>query len=270
MNILFDKSKLVNSLLGIDEVFRTKIIDTYIELKKRHVKSFFNDEYDSVGLSSGKFCEIIFRFLENEVLKKYTPFDKHISNFPAELNKITQSASGQGNESLRVIIPRALVFIYTLRNKRGIGHIGGEIEANSIDIGTIVKSADWVICELIRLYHKLSLDEAQLVIDSLNMKMLPEIWKVDNNRRVIKSGLTFRQKVLILLYNELANKASLKELYDWTEYSNISMFKSKVIMPLHKDKFIEFNIKTLEVTISPKGIVEVEVIILNKSDSSEV
>lgn len=263
MNISFDKTKLVNALLGIDEEFRTNIIDTYIELKKRYVKSFFNDEYDAVGLSSGKFCEIVFRFLENEIYKRHTPFDKHISNFPTEINKLSQAPSTQGNESVRVIIPRALVFIYTLRNKRGIGHIGGEIEANSIDIGTIVKSIDWVMCELIRLYHKLNLSEAQNIIDSLNLKMLPEIWNVNGNRRVIKSGLTFSQKVLILLYNELDNKASIKELFEWTEYSSASMFKSKIILPLHKEKLLEFNSKTLEVVISPKGIATAEEILLN-------
>jgi hypothetical protein len=263
MNISYDKSKLTNSLLGIDEEFRDKIIDTYIELKKRYVKSFFSDEYDSVGISSGKFCEIVFRLLEKEVLNKYTPFDKHISNFPAEINKITLAPSSQGSESLRVIIPRALVFIYTLRNKRGIGHVGGDIEANSIDISTIVKSIDWVICELIRLYHKLTLSEAQSVVDSLNIKTLPEIWNINGNRRVTKTNLTSGQKVLVLLYNELDNKAAFKDLFNWIEYSNISMFKSKIILPLHKERSIEFNPKTLEVVISPKGISDAEAILLN-------
>lgn len=263
MNISFDKAKLVNSLSGIDEEFRTKIIDSYIELKRRHVKSFFNDEHDAVGLSSGKFCEIVFRFLEKSIFDRYTPFDKHISNFPVEINKIIQAPSTQGNESLRVIIPRALVFIYTLRNKRGIGHVGGEIEANAIDISTIVKSVDWVVCELIRLYHNLTLTEAKYVIDSLNVKIIPEIWNVNGNRRIIKNGLTFAQKVLVILYNELDNKASIKDLFTWTEYSSSSIFKSKVILPLHKDKLVDFNSKTLEVVISPKGINEAEKILLS-------
>lgn len=264
MNITFDKSKLTDSLQGIDEGFRTKIIDVYVELKKRYVKSFFNDEYDAVGLSSGKFCETVFRFLENEIFKKYTPFDKHISNFAAEVNKLTQAPSTNGNESVRIIIPRALIFIYTLRNKRGIGHVGGEIEANSIDIGTIVKSIDWVVCELIRLYHNLSLNEAQNIVDSLNMKILPDIWNVDGNRRIIKNGLTYSQKVLILLYNELDNKASFNELFEWSEYSSRSMFKSKIISTLHKEKLIEYNAIKQEITISPKGINEAEILLLKE------
>lgn len=262
MNISFNSEKLTTALSGIDVQFRDKIILTFIELKKRYVKSFYNDEYDAVGLSAGKFCEFIFRFLEYEITSSYTPFDKHIINFPNELSKLTQSPASQGNESIRIIIPRALLLIYTLRNKRGIGHIGGDIQANSIDIATILKVVDWVICELIRIYHNLSLIEAQLIIDSLNLKIIPDVWHVDGKKRIIKEGLTFSQKTLILLYNELDNKATLKELYEWTEYSSQSMYKSKIIIPLHKNKLIEFDSKNSIINISPKGILEAEKILL--------
>lgn len=254
MNISFNKEKIESALSGINNDFRDKITDTYIELKKRYIKSFYNLEFDAVGLSSGKFCEIIFRFLENEINGKYTSFDKHISNFPAAINKLSQEPASKANESIRVIIPRALVFIYTLRNKRGIGHIGGDIVANTTDISTIIKSIDWIVCELIRLYHNLSIEEAQLIIDSLNMKILPDIWNVNGSRRVIREGLNYSQKVIILLYNEIDNSATIQELLEWTEYSSTSMFKSKVIMKLHKDKMIEFNKTNGLVHISPKGI----------------
>jgi hypothetical protein len=261
MNISFNKTKLESALLGVNDVFRDKIIDVYIELKQRYTKSFFSDEYDSVGISSGKFCEYVFRFLEYEILKKYTPFDKHISNFPNELNKLTQAPSASANESLRVIIPRALLLIYTLRNKRGIGHIGGDVQANEIDIASIVKITDWVICELIRIYHNLRLEEAQLIVNSLNIKMLPDIWNIDGKKRVLKDGLSFSEKTLLLLYNELDNTANLKDLFKWTEYSSLSMFKSKIIHALHKDKLIEFDNNTLNITISPKGIQHIETLL---------
>lgn len=254
MFISFDNSKLAEALAGVDSAFKDKIIDNYIELKKRYLKSYFNDEYDSVGLSSGKFCETVFRMIQKEVTGSFTSFDKHITNFPAEIAKLIQAPADTANESLRVIIPRALAFIYTLRNKRGIGHVGGDIQANSIDIGTIVKSIDWVVCELIRIYHNLPLNEAQQVIDSLNLKIMPELWSVDGKKRVLKSGLKYGQKVLLILYNELNNKAHIENLFEWTEHSNKSNFKSSVIMALHKDKLVEYNKTTKEVSISPKGL----------------
>ncbi|RNL49765.1 hypothetical protein [Pedobacter jejuensis] len=265
MFISFDKSKLSEALSGISEEFREQIIDVYIEIKKRQVKSFFNDELDTVGLSSGKFCETVFRMIQKEVTGSFTPFDKHISNFPQELTKIIMAPAGAINESLRVIIPRALMFIYTLRNKRGIGHVGGDVEANQIDIGTIVKSVDWVVCELIRIYHNLPLEKAQLIVDSLNLKILPDLWNIDGKRRVLKSGLKFKEKIILLLYNELKNKASLEELFEWSEHSNKSTFKSSIINGLHKEKLIEFNKNTSEVSISPTGLALAESLIINQS-----
>jgi hypothetical protein len=181
-----------------------------------------------------------------------------LPNFPNELSKLTQAPSASANESLRVIIPRALLLIYTLRNKRGIGHIGGDVQANQIDIGTIVKTADWVICELIRIYHNLNIEEAQLIVDSLNIKMLPIIWNIDGKKRVLKDGLSYSDKTLLLLYNELDNAAKLRDLLEWTEYSSLSMYKSKVILSLHKEKLVEFDSSRSIITISPKGIQKVE------------
>lgn len=258
MNISYNSKKLDLAIAGLNDIFRDKIKDSYVELKKRYAKSFYSDEYDAVGISSGKFCEIVFRFIEFEIFARYTPFDKHIPNFANEVAKIIQAPSNSANESVRVIIPRALLLIYTLRNKRGIGHVGGDVHANLIDIGTIVKISDWVICELIRIYHKLPLSEAQLIVDSLNMKLLPDIWVISNNKRVLRDGLNYREKTLLLLYNEIDNKATLKKLFEWTEYSSLSMYKTRVISPLHKAKLIEFDENTTNVIISPKGIIEAE------------
>jgi hypothetical protein len=60
-----------------------------------------------------------------------------------------------------------------MRNKRGIGHVGGDLDANSIDISAMAKVADWTVCELIRLYHGLSLEEAQDIVDGLAVRQLP-------------------------------------------------------------------------------------------------
>lgn len=264
MNISFNKAELEKALSGISSPFKILIIDIFIEIKKRHLRSYYNDEFDAVGISAGKFCETVFRFLQHEIFGSYIPFEKHIPNFPAELNKIIQSPSANGIDSIRIIIPRALILIYTLRNKRGIGHVGGDIVANQIDIATIVKNIDWVVCELIRIYHNLSITEAQLVINSLNLKMLPDIWNLDNKKRVIRDGLTYSDKVLLILYNELDNKATLKELFQWTEYSSYSMFKSKVIEPLHKKNLIDYDKNSQLILISPKGLVQAEQIVINK------
>lgn len=100
--------------------------------------------------------------------------------------------------------------------------------------------------------------EAQQIINSLNIKIVPDVWHIEDNRRVIKTGFNHKQKVLLLLYNELNNKALIVNLFKWTEYSNISLFKKRVIEPLHQEKLIEYDSIKGEATISPLGIVFIE------------
>lgn len=163
-----------------------------------------------------------------------------------------------GLESLRIIIPRALVFLFTLRGKRGIGHVGGDVEANAIDGSTILKVCDWVVIELIRIYHKLSLEDAQALVDSLTARSLPDVWAINGRKRVLRDGLTYPQQVLLLLYSDSATGVLSEDLFDWTEHSNLAMFKTSVLNPLHKKRLIEYDREEEMIFLSPLGTAEVE------------
>lgn len=254
MNTKKHNSVLDLALSNIKKDLRNKLIKTYLELKRRSSEA----KYDSAGLSAGKFCEVLIRILQNEIVGKYTPFGTSVSNMADECRKLVTSPKNSAVESVRLIIPRALIYLYTLRNKRGIGHVGGDVDANKIDLVAIVSSADWVICELIRIYHGLSLEEAQDVVDGISFKNIPDIWEVAGKKRVLKQGLNNQQKVLLLLYSETESAILTEDLCDWIEYSNLSVFKNKILNPLHKKRFIEFDKSTDTVYISPTGAKEVE------------
>ncbi len=138
MNISKNNTILDKALANIPKSFRSKIIKSYLDLKERLAKASYDSSWDSSGLSAGKFCEVVFRFLQKELTGTYIPFGTHISNYPDECRKLITLSTSAGPESLRVIMPRCLVFLYTLRGKRGIGHVGGDVEANEIDAVTIV------------------------------------------------------------------------------------------------------------------------------------
>ena len=121
------------ALANISPQFRRRILTSYLTIKKRFGEAIYDASFDSTGLSAGKFAESVFRFLQHHLTGQYIPFGKHIANFPGEVRKLIVLPQSAGLESLRIIIPRALVFLYTLRGKRGIGHVGGDIEANEID-----------------------------------------------------------------------------------------------------------------------------------------
>lgn len=258
MNISNKSALLDSALANINDTFRSRIIDSYIELKHRSFKSIYTREFDGAGLSAGKFCETIFRFLESEIKGTFTPFGTHITNMASELGKLEQSHKTAGNESIRIMIPRSISVLYTLRNKRGIGHVGGDVEANEIDLATMVKLADWVVAELIRIYHKLSFEDAQAVVDSINVKELPSVWEVNGRKRVLTKTLDYRDKVLLLLYSDASSSCATEDLLEWTEYTNPSRFKSKLLREMHKDNLIEYDKELEYVHLSPLGIMEVE------------
>jgi hypothetical protein len=83
------------------------------------------------------------------------------------------------------------------------------------------------------------------------------VWAEGEVRRVLNTGLRMNDKTLVLLYAS-GGKAQLEQLFDWTEHSNKSAFKSKVIGPLHKDAKIHHDQPSGTVTLLPPGMRHVE------------
>jgi hypothetical protein len=245
---------LEKALANVSSLFRAKLIKAYLELKQ----NFAEHRYDTAGVSTGKYCEVAIRLLQHKVLHTCTPFGKHINNFADECQKLVQAPATAGNESERVVIPRALAYLYTMRNKRGIGHVGGDIDANAIDIATMVRIADWIMCELIRINHGLSLEQAQDIVDGIFLRQLLTVWEVSGKKRVLKDGLKTRDQTLLLLYSCEESVILVEDLCSWVEYSNLHIFKNKVLAELHKQRLIEHDKETDSVFLSPKGADYVE------------
>jgi hypothetical protein len=245
---------LAAALANVRSTFRSRLIQIYLDLKKNCAET----RYEGAGLAAGKFCEVVLRSLQERVHGSFTPFGTKINNYAEECRKLIISPNTAGNESERVVLPRALAFLYTMRNKRGIGHVGGDVDANAIDIAAMAKTADWIVCELIRINHGLSLEEAQDIVDGISVRQLPTIWEVSGKKRVLKEGLKAKDQALLLLYSSQNSAVLLEDLCEWIEYSNPRMFKSAIIRELHKQRFLEFDQESESIILSPKGVEYVE------------
>jgi hypothetical protein len=122
----------------------------------------------------------------------------------------------------------------------------------------MTQTADWVVCELIRIFHGLSLEEAQDLVDTLSTRQLPLVWEVGSKKRVLKTGLSAADEVLLLLYSDSQMAVLTEDLCSWVEYSNPSVFRNKVLRKLHNDRFIEHDTESELVHLSPKGVTRVE------------
>ena len=246
-------SVLDSALISVPKGFRKRLIDAYLSLKRNCLET----RHDAAGMAAGKVCEIALRLLQEKILGTPVPFGTKIANYADECRKLITGPVARGTESERTIIPRALVFLYTMRNKRGIGHVGGDVDANGIDIATMARTADWIICELIRINHGLSLEEAQDIVDGLSVRQLPSVWEVAGKKRVLKDGLKAKDQALLLLYSSVDSSVLMEDLCAWVEYSNSSIFK-KMISALHKERYLEYDKEAESITLSPKGTIYVE------------
>jgi hypothetical protein len=204
------------------------------------------------------------RILQNELARSYTPFGTQIRAIDQETRTLEKLPKTAGPESLRVIMPRALAFLYTLRNKRGIGHEGGDVDANEIDAATCVRVADWCLSELIRVIHTMSLEEAQALLDAIAEREVPHVWAIAGKKRVLDPNLTAREQVLLLLYSDPDTAIPVEDLFSWVEYGRLDHFRSSVLIPMHRERLVEFDRETETIVLSPRGALRTESAVLPK------
>jgi len=234
--------------------FRRRIVTKYLDVRS----AFASGNHDTVGLRTGVFCEVILRFLQEQLTGSHTPFGTKITNFADDCRKIELLPRGTGDESLKLIMPRALLFVYTIRNKRGIGHAAGDVDANAIDAATCMRVADWCVSELIRLFNSLSLEEAQEILDAISIRQLPEVWLIGGVRRVLDPSLNYRSQVLLLLHGDVDAAVPAEDLCAWVEHPREREFRSAILGQLHDARLIEYDRQNQAVTLSPTGAREVE------------
>lgn len=237
------------ALGGLPAEFRKRLIKAYVDVKK----AWANGDHDACGLRGGKFCEVLLRYLQHELTGAHTAFGDRLPVFVDECRRLEQVPKASGPESLRVLMPRALNFVYTLRNKRDIGHVGGDLDANEIDAATMLRTIDWCLSELIRVKHDISLEEAQALLDAIAERQLPVVWAVAGRKRVLNTSLTLSDQTLLLLYSDPDSAVAIEDLAEWVEASRLSNFKDRVIAKLHAARLIEFDSETFTVVLSPTG-----------------
>jgi hypothetical protein len=247
-------SSIEAALSTVPAQFKTRLLERYRGLKS----AFLEGKHDLCGLRAGRFCEVLLRLLQERLTGTHIPFGTKVQNYDEECRKLESIPRATGPESLRVVIPRALSFLYTLRNKRGIGHEGGDVDANQIDSAVCVKIADWCLSELIRVVHSLSMEEAQSIVDVIATKQLPAVWTVGNKKRVLDTSLDYPSQTLLLLGSDSRAAVPLRDLFEWTGHSNLAVYKRDVIRLLHKRRFLDCDETTGMVVLSPSGAIEVE------------
>jgi hypothetical protein len=231
--------------------------DPLLEEYRTIVQNFAERRWSPAELSGGRFCEIVYTILEGHASGTYASSPSKPANFVGACRAL--EANTHVPRSFQILIPRLLPGLYEIRNNRGVGHVGGDVDPNPMDANAVLNLATWILSELIRVFHVVPISIAQSVVNSLAELRVPFVWAEGDIKRILKSQLPLKEQVLILTATT-ATGVLVSDLLRWTEYANKGYFL-RLLRKMHKERLIELGSDEKEVRLLPPGSVEVSAII---------
>lgn len=228
-----------------------------LEEYQRIVQCFSEGRWLPSELSGGRFCEIVFTVIDGYTTGTYAPVPSKPQDFVGTCRRLEQNTHVP--RSFQILIPRILPALYEVRNNRGVGHTGGDVDSNYMDAVFVVTSCSWVMGELVRVFHKVSIEEAQSLVDSLAQRRIPLIWEGDGIRRVLQPSLNLQSQILVLL-DTSAGSVQTSELMRWIDYHNARYFRT-LLRKMHSQRLVELYDDEEFVEILPPGSKEAAEII---------
>lgn len=237
--------------------------DELFEKFREIERNFRERRWEPAELNGGKLCEVVYCILRGHVdgsfpAKSYKPL-----NFYDACLKMEKEPASWGR-SVRIQLPRMLIALYEIRNNRNVGHVGGDVDPNHMDAVCVLHMAKWVVSELVRIFHNVSLAEASALVEALSEREVSLIWDAGSVRRVLDNSLSMLEKTLVLLFGSTQPLSDV-ELIESLEHSNPSVYRRDVLRRAHADRLIEYDESRKMVKISPLGIRRVETKILPKT-----
>lgn len=191
-----------------------KLVEELLDSHSEAKRNYYLGGLRLSEVEGGRFCEPVFRILEHITTGTYTPLGRQV---PTDrlIDRLAQLPAVSASESVRIHIPRALRVVYDIRNKRDAAHLADGIDPNLQDATMVISVLDWILAELIRLFHKVSADEASVIVDMIVARTAPVIQDFHGFLKVLRPELQAGDFALLLLYQRGSRGAELSELKDW-------------------------------------------------------
>jgi hypothetical protein len=226
------------------------------------VQNFLEQRWLPSELSGGRLSEIVYTILDGHAKKSYAAAPAKPANFVEACRKLEKNSLPHVPHSFQITIPRMLPALYDVRNNRNVGHVGGDVDPNHMDAVAVLSMSNWVMSELVRVFHGLPVAEAQQLVDALAEVRLPAVWTgSDGVKRVLETDLKLNEQILLLA--AVTPDVTSRQLREWIEYGNDG-YVMRTIRALHKKRQLEFTEGTDAVRILPPGTKAVEELIREK------
>ncbi|MEV7501313.1 hypothetical protein [Streptomyces sp. NPDC093018] len=241
-----------SALGNLPSSLRSELVEEFDKI----TRNYREGRWEASELNGGRFCEIVYSIIAGHLDGGNYPGNaKKPSRFKDACERLSNSPTTY-SESARLTIPRVLIPLYDVRNRRGVGHVGGEVGANHMDATFVLHTTQWVMAELVRIFHNTDTATAGEVVRNLVNRTVPAIWKVGDVSRIIDPSLTLADGTLLLLYSEIGAQSD-KDLAKNLEQDKLGNYR-RVLDRLHRARLIEYDRSKGVAHISPLGEKEVE------------
>lgn len=255
MTVYLSPSK---ALGDVPEGLRDELVQEYHKI----TRNFRERRWEATELDGGRFCEIVYWILQGRLSGTYPTRATKPDRFLQACNRLAD-IDASAPKSIRLGVPRVLIALYDVRNQRGVSHTGGEVDANHMDSSWVLHTIQWIMAELVRVFHATDVATATATVEALTERTIPLIWRVGDVRRVLDHTLSRADAMLVLLYSEIDGMSD-RALMANLELTRIYDLK-RAIAPLHKKRVLEYDEANGRVVLSPKGIADVEERLLTAS-----
>jgi hypothetical protein len=242
-----------NMLASLPVVLRDELFRSFNEI----VRNYRERRWEPSELNGGKLSEVVYSILEGHVSGTFPSKPSKPRNMLAACQAFEQADAQRFCRAVRIQIPRMLIALYEIRNNRGVGHVGGDVNPNLMDATAVLAMSKWVVAEVLRIFHSVTTDEATAAVEKIIERTLPVVWVVEDRIRILNPSLSMKVKSLLVLYQSQGWVAE-DSLLRAVEHSNASVFRRDVLKRSHREKLIEYDAQHCRVLISPLGVDYVE------------
>ena len=233
------------ALAKIPAGLRDPLIAEYKNIVQNHMER----RWSPAELSGGRFCEIVYCVLDGYGTGEYAKSPAKPPNMVDSCRQLEKRTHVP--RSFQVLIPRLLPALYEIRNNRGVGHVGADVDPNHMDATGVLGLANWIMAELIRVLNDVTVAEAQELVDSIAERRIPLVWESGSMKRVLDPGMPLCDQLLVLISSS-PSSVEVDCLFEWSDYDHRE-FVDSLLKSHHEKRLVELSKDGRRVQLLPPG-----------------
>jgi hypothetical protein len=240
---------------GLGATLDPKLVDELLDAYQEAKRNYYLGGLRLSAVEGGRFCEAAFRILQQRTQGGFDPLGKQLDT-EALIKKLANIPTAQQPETVRLHLPRALRVVYDVRNKRDNAHLADGIDPNLQDATLVISVLDWVLAELVRLYHSVPPDVARGLVDGIVTRSSPAVEEFGGFLKVLRTDVGASDFVLLLLYQRGAQGATIGDLESWVRPKMRTNLRRTLGQLEHEKAFIHRDGEAFKITRSGMRYVE--------------